>query len=67
MTRRETFIATVLDADLQGIRARYEARLGAERARIAAEQQRARDAATAAQREAQIEVRRAVAQARCDE
>jgi hypothetical protein len=63
-TRRDEFIATVLDADLLAVRARHEARLGGERARIAAERQRVRDAAIVAQREARISAWRAVAQAR---
>jgi hypothetical protein len=48
-TRRDEFVSTILDADLLAIRARHEARLGGELARIAA---------------ALVAVSRAVAQAR---
>jgi hypothetical protein len=64
MTRRDQFRSTVLDADLLAIRARHEARLSDERARIAAERQRQIDAAIVAAREARIATWRAVAQAR---
>ncbi len=63
-TRRDEFVTTILDADLLAIRARHEARLGGERARIAAARQRQRDEAIVAQREARVAVSRAVAQAR---
>jgi hypothetical protein len=63
-TRRDEFIATILDADLRARRERHEARLGGERARMAQERARVRDAAIVAQREARIATWRAVAQAR---
>ncbi len=64
VTRRDEFVATVLDGQLRAIRARYEARLGGERARIAAGRQRSQGAVIVAQREARVAVSRAVAQAR---
>lgn len=63
-TRRDEFIETVLDADLRARRERHEARLWAERDRIAGERQRVRDAAIVQQREARVQVSRATAQAR---
>jgi hypothetical protein len=63
-TRRDEFIATVLDEDLAARRERFNERLAKERARIAGERQRQRDAAIVAQREARIATWRAVAQAR---
>jgi hypothetical protein len=63
-TRREQFRTTILDAELLVLRARHEARLRAERDRIAGERQRVRDAAIVAQREARVATWRAVAQAR---
>lgn len=64
MTRRDEFVTTILDADLLAIRARYEARLGGERARIVEARQRVSDAAIVARREARVAAWRAVAQAR---
>jgi hypothetical protein len=63
-TRRDEFIATVLDADLQARRERHEARLRGEHGRMAQERARVLDAAIVAQREARISAWRAVAQAR---
>lgn len=64
MTRRDEFVATVLDGQLRAIRARHEAQLAAERARIHAALQRDLDAIIVAQREARIAAHEAVAQAR---
>ena len=63
-TRRDQFRSTILDAELLSLRARHEARLRAERDRIAGERQRVRDALIVAQREARVGAWRAVAQAR---
>ncbi len=63
-TRRDEFIATVLDADLLERRERFKEKLAKEHTRLAAERQRARDAAIVASREARVAVSRAVAQAR---
>jgi hypothetical protein len=63
-SRSEQFRSTILDAELLALRARHEARLLAERDRIASERQRVRDAAIVQQREARVIAWRAVAQAR---
>lgn len=60
MSRRDD-LATLIDAEILGIRARHAARLSAEHARQAAARQAKLDAATVAEREANVLVRRVTA------